>query len=162
MPWERVEKDYVFDSPARPRPLADLFEGRRQLLVQHFMLGPGWEQGCPSCSYMADHTDGMTLHLAHRDTSLVAISRAPLAEIQRFKAAHRLAVELGAVVRHDFNMDFRVSFAPESRVDGRGAPTTAGHAALPVGADARASACFSGTTRARSSTPIRPSGAAWK
>src|SRR5678809_198077 len=83
--WERVAKDYVFDTAEGRRSLADLFEGRRQLLVQHFMFGPGWEQGCPSCSYMADHTDGMTVHLTHRDVSFVAVSRAPLAEIERFR-----------------------------------------------------------------------------
>ena len=81
----RIDKDYVFDTPEGRRTLADLFEGRRQLLVQHFMLGPGWEQGCPSCSYMADHTDGMTSHLAQRDVTFVAVSRAPLAEIERFR-----------------------------------------------------------------------------
>src|SRR5260221_2236590 len=85
LPWERVEKDYVFDAPEGRRTLADLFDGRRQLLVQHFMFGPEWEQGCPSCSFMADHTDGMNVHLAHRDITLVAISRAPLAEIERFR-----------------------------------------------------------------------------
>src|SRR3954449_7327237 len=85
LPWERVEKNYVFDSHEGRRSLADLFEGRRQLLVQHFMLGAGWEQGCPSCSFMADHTDGMLAHLTHRDVSFVAVSRAPLAEIARFR-----------------------------------------------------------------------------
>jgi predicted dithiol-disulfide oxidoreductase (DUF899 family) len=78
LPWQRVEKHYLFDAPEGSRTLADLFEGRRQLLVQHFMFGPGWEQGCPSCSFMADHSDGMKVHLAHRDTTLVAVSRAPL------------------------------------------------------------------------------------
>eukprot|EP01036_Dinobryon_divergens_P039333 gene39333-51837_t len=65
LPWERVQKNYVFDTPQGKRTLADLFAGRRQLVVQHFMLGPGWGEGCPSCSYMADHTDGMNVHLAH-------------------------------------------------------------------------------------------------
>ncbi len=85
LPWVRIEKNYVFDTPEGRRTLAELFEGRRQLLVQHFMFGPGWEQGCPSCSFMADHTDGMNVHLAHRDVTFVAISRAPLAEIERFR-----------------------------------------------------------------------------
>src|SRR5258705_12037828 len=67
LPWVRVEKNYVFDGPQGPRALADLFEGPRQLLVQHFMLPPGWEEGCPSCSFMAHHTDGRNSHLAHRD-----------------------------------------------------------------------------------------------
>src|SRR3546814_17697990 len=74
LPWVRIDKDYVFDAPEGRRSLADLFEGRRQLLVQHFMFGPGWKQGCPSCSFMADHSDGMTAHLAHRDVTLVAAS----------------------------------------------------------------------------------------
>jgi predicted dithiol-disulfide oxidoreductase (DUF899 family) len=111
MPWERVEKRYVFDTPEGPRALAELFEGRRQLLVQHFMFGPGWEQGCKSCSYMADHTDGMTVHLAHRDVTFVAISRAPLAEIERFR--RRMGWQFRWVSSHgsDFNHDFHVSFA---------------------------------------------------
>ena len=83
--WVRIEKNYVFDAPEGRRALADLFEGRRQLLVQHFMFGPGWEQGCPSCSFMADHTAGMQIHLEHRDVTFVAISRAPLADIERFR-----------------------------------------------------------------------------
>jgi predicted dithiol-disulfide oxidoreductase (DUF899 family) len=113
LPWVRVEKPYLFDTPEGRRTLAELFEGRRQLLVQHFMLGPGWEQGCPSCSFMADHTDGMTVHLAHRDTTFVAISRAPLAEIQRFR--ERMGWQFRWVSSHssDFNHDFHVSFAAE-------------------------------------------------
>jgi len=118
LPWERVEKRYVFDAPEGRCSLAELFEGRRQLLVQHFMLGPGWEQGCPSCSYMADHSDGMTVHLAHRDVSFVAVSRAPLAEIGRFKARMGWKFDWVSSAGNDFNRDFHVSFAPEDRVDG--------------------------------------------
>ena len=115
LPWERLEKPYVFDAPEGRRTLADLFEGRRQLVVQHFMLGPGWEHGCPSCSYMADHTDGMTLHLAARDTTFVAVSRAPLEEIERFRS--RMGWKFTWVSSHasDFNFDFGVSFTPEQR-----------------------------------------------
>ncbi len=118
LPWERVDKPYLFDAPEGRRSLADLFEGRRQLVVQHFMLGPGWEQGCPSCSYMADHTDGMTLHLAARDTSFVAVSRAPLEEIERFR--RRMGWKFTWVSSHasDFNFDFGVSFTPEQRARG--------------------------------------------
>jgi predicted dithiol-disulfide oxidoreductase (DUF899 family) len=116
--WVRIEKDYVFDTPEGPRKLADLFAGRRQLLVQHFMLGPGWEQGCKSCSFMADHTDGMNVHLAQRDITFVAISRAPLAEIQRFR--QRMGWQFQWVSSHGthFNHDFAVSFVPEERVEG--------------------------------------------
>ena len=118
LPWERVAKDYVFDTAEGRRSLADLFEGRRQLLVQHFMLGPGWEQGCPSCSFMADHSDGMTIHLEHRDVTFVAVSRATLPEIQRFKARMGWKFDWVSSAGNDFNRDFHVSFDPEDRVEG--------------------------------------------
>ena len=118
LPWERVATDYVFDTPEGRRSLADLFEGRRQLLVQHFMFGPGWLQGCPSCSYMADHTDGMTVHLAHRDVSFVAVSRATLAEIEVFKRRMGWKFAWVSSAGNEFNRDFHVSFAPEERVEG--------------------------------------------
>lgn len=113
LPWVEIDKDYVFDAPEGRRLLADLFEGRRQLLVQHFMLAPGWEQGCQSCSFMADHVDGMTIHLAHRDVSFVAVSRAPLEEIERFR--RRMGWRFCWVSSNgsDFNHDFGVSFTPE-------------------------------------------------
>jgi predicted dithiol-disulfide oxidoreductase (DUF899 family) len=117
LPWERVAKDYVFDAPEGRRSLADLFEGRRQLLVQHFMFGPGWEQGCPSCSFMADHTDGMTVHLAHRDVSFAAVSRAPLADIERFRERMGWQFRWVSSSANDFNKDFHVSFGPEDRVE---------------------------------------------
>jgi predicted dithiol-disulfide oxidoreductase (DUF899 family) len=118
LPWVRIDKNYVFDTQEGQRTLVDLFDGRRQLLVQHFMLGPGWEQGCPSCSYMADHNDGMTVHLAHRDVTLVAVSRAPLAEIERFR--QRMGWQFKWVSSHgsDFNYDFGVSFTPEQVAKG--------------------------------------------
>lgn len=118
LPWRRLVKDYRFDTVAGPRTLAQLFAGRRQLLVQHFMFGPGWEQGCPSCSYMADHADGMTIHLAHRDITFVAVSRAPLADILRFR--ERMGWRFDWVSSHgsDFNFDFRVSFTPDELAGG--------------------------------------------
>ena len=118
LPWERVEKDYAFDIPGGRRTLADLFEGRRQLLVQHFMFGPAWEQGCPSCSFMADHTDGMNVHLAHRDITLVAISRAPLAEIERFRQRMGWQFKWASSHGSDFNHDYAVSFTPEETAQG--------------------------------------------
>jgi predicted dithiol-disulfide oxidoreductase (DUF899 family) len=118
LPWVRIDKNYVFDTTEGPRTLAELFEGRRQLLVQHFMFGPGWEQGCPSCSFMADHTDGMTVHLAHRDTTFVAISRAPLAEIQRFRRRMGWQFKWVSSNANDFNFDFGVSFTPEEKAKG--------------------------------------------
>lgn len=118
LPWVRIEKNYVFDTPEGPRPLADLFEGRRQLIVQHFMLGPDWEQGCPSCSFMADHIDSMNVHLAHRDVTLLAVSRAPLVQIERFH--RRMGWQFKWVSSHgdDFNYDFNVSFTPEQKAAG--------------------------------------------
>jgi predicted dithiol-disulfide oxidoreductase (DUF899 family) len=119
LPWVRVDKAYVFDTPEGPRKLAELFHGRRQLLVQHFMLGPDWEQGCPSCSYMADHLDGMAPHLAARDVSFVAVSRAPLAQIDRFR--RRMGWQFRWVSAHgsDFNHDFGVSFTPLQLAQGK-------------------------------------------
>jgi predicted dithiol-disulfide oxidoreductase (DUF899 family) len=119
LPWERVEKNYVFDTLEGPRSLADLFDGRRQLLVQHFMFAPGWEQGCPSCSYMADHTDGMTAHLEHRDTTFVAISRAPLVEIERFRQRMGWKFKWVSANGSDFNYDFHVSFTPQEQASGK-------------------------------------------
>ncbi|GER16794.1 DUF899 domain-containing protein [Variovorax boronicumulans] len=118
LPWTRVEKAYVFDTPQGRRSLADLFEGRRQLLVQHFMFGPDWEQGCQSCSFMADHSDGMRVHLAHRDVTLVAVSRAPLARIEAFR--RRMGWQFAWVSSHDndFNHDFGVSFTPDEMASG--------------------------------------------
>jgi predicted dithiol-disulfide oxidoreductase (DUF899 family) len=119
LPWVRIDKNYVFNAPEGPRTLADLFDGRSQLMVQHFMLAPGREEGCKSCSYMADHSDGMNVHLAHRDVTLVAVSRAPLTEIERFR--QRMGWQFKWVSSHgsDFNYDFRVSFTPEQVAKGK-------------------------------------------
>lgn len=118
LPWVLVEKGYVFEGTEGRQTLADLFDGRSQLLVQHFMLGPGWTQGCPSCSFMAGHADGMTVHLAHRDVTFVAISRAPPNEIERFR--RRMGWQFKWVSSHgtDFNYDFGVSFTPEEVAKG--------------------------------------------
>ena len=118
LPWVRLSEDYVFEAPEGRRSLADLFDGRRQLLVQHFMLGPGWAQGCPSCSFMADHLDGMKLHLAHRDVTLLVVSRAPLAEIERFRSRMGWQFKWVSSYGSDFNHDFHVSFTPEERARG--------------------------------------------
>lgn len=113
LPWVRIEKVYTFTTPDGPRTLANLFDGRRQLVVQHFMLGPGWKQGCPSCSFMADHADGMSVHLAHRDVTFIAISRAPLPEIERFRERMGWKFRWASSFGSDFNRDFHVSFMPE-------------------------------------------------
>ncbi len=112
LPWVRIEKEYVFDTPEGPRTLADLFEGRSQLLVQHFMFAPGWKEGCPSCSFMADHTDGMNRHLAHHDVTMIAVSRAPLGDIERYRQRMGWQFRWVSSNGSPFNYDFRVSFTP--------------------------------------------------
>ena len=118
LPWVRVEKDYVFDAPQGRVTLAGLFGGRSQLLVYHFMFGPDWAEGCPSCSFVCDHLDGATPHLAARDVSLVMVSRAPLPKIEGFK--RRMGWRFPWVSSHgtSFNHDFHVHFTPEERTAG--------------------------------------------
>jgi predicted dithiol-disulfide oxidoreductase (DUF899 family) len=113
LPWVRVEIPYVFDTPAGPRALADLFEGRRQLMVQHFMFAPGWEQGCKSCSFMADHHHGALPHLAQRDLALIAVSRAPLADIEAFRQRMGWTFPWVSSFGTAFNHDFGVNFTQE-------------------------------------------------
>ena len=115
LPWARIEKVYAFETPEGARTLADLFAGRRQLMVQHFMFGPGWEEGCQSCSFMADHTDGMNAHLAARDVTFIAISRAPLAEIERFRRRMGWKFRWVSSFGNDFNLDFHVSFPQQDK-----------------------------------------------
>src|ERR1700678_1440316 len=119
LPWEKVEKHYVFDGPNGKQTLADLFDGRSQLILYHFMFGPGWEQGCPSCSYLADHFDGATVHLANRDTTLAVISRAPIGEIEAFKKRMGWKFQWVSSFGSDFNFDYHVSFTPEERASGK-------------------------------------------
>lgn len=110
LPWERVEKRYVFDTPSGEKTLADLFAGRSQLIVYHFMFAPEWEAGCKSCSFWADNFERNVLHLAHRDATLVAISRAPIEKLEAFKARLGWTFEWASSGRSDFNYDYRVSF----------------------------------------------------
>jgi predicted dithiol-disulfide oxidoreductase (DUF899 family) len=110
-PWVKVDKAYVFDTPEGKKRLAELFDGRSQLIVYHFMLGPDWEGGCPSCSFLADHFDGANIHLAQRDVTFVAISRAPLAEIEAFKRRMGWRFPWVSSFGSDFNFDYHVSFA---------------------------------------------------
>jgi len=119
LPWEKVEKEYVFDAPEGKVKLADLFDGRRQLIVYHFMLGPGWEAGCPSCSFLSDHIDGALVHLANRDVTLMVISRAPINEIQKFKARMGWRFHWVSSFANDFNRDYHVSFTKEEVENGK-------------------------------------------
>jgi predicted dithiol-disulfide oxidoreductase (DUF899 family) len=115
LPWIRVEKNYVFDGPNGEETLADLFDGRSQLIVYHFMLGPGWEKGCKSCSYLADHFDGANRHLPHRDVTFVVISRAPLAEIKSYQKRMGWRFKWLSSHGNDFNFDYHVSATEEEK-----------------------------------------------
>jgi predicted dithiol-disulfide oxidoreductase (DUF899 family) len=113
LPWERVEKDYVFDGPDGSESLSDLFDGRSQLLVYHFMFGPDATEGCPACSLVADHYDPLATHLEQRDVTLVTISRAPLAKLQAYQERMGWTFKWVSSQGSDFNFDYRVSFQPE-------------------------------------------------
>ncbi len=113
LPWVKIEKQYLFDGPRGQETLADLFAGKSQLAVYHFMFDPDSKQGCPHCSFWADHYDGMTLHLPQRDVSFVVVSRAPLAKIAEFQKRMGWRFKWVSSNRTDFNYDFHVSFTPE-------------------------------------------------
>jgi predicted dithiol-disulfide oxidoreductase (DUF899 family) len=118
LPWEKVEKKYVFDGPNGKETLADLFGGKSQLIVYHFMLGPDWEQGCPSCSFLADHFDGAVIHLAQRDATFLVVSRAPLPQIETFKKRMGWKFKWVSSFGADFNHDYQVSASPEEKASG--------------------------------------------
>ena len=119
LPWEKVEKSYVFEGPNGKETLADLFDGRSQLMVYHFMLGPRWKEGCPSCSFLADGFDGSAIHLAHRDVTFLAISRATWPEIEAFRKRMGWRFKWVSSNGSDFNFDYQVSFTPEERAKGK-------------------------------------------
>ena len=119
LPWVRVEKEYTFDAPGGKRTLADLFEGKSQLIVYHFMFGPEWQEGCPSCSFNMDHTDGAIVHLAQRDVSFAAISRAPIAKIEAFKKRLGWRFNWVSSNQNDFNRDYHVYFTKEEMAKGK-------------------------------------------
>ena len=118
LPWVRVEKEYKFETEAGSATLADLFGGRSQLLVYHFMFGPDYKAGCPSCSSIADGFDGFAIHLAHHDVALMAVSRAPLAKLQAYKQRMGWAFPWASSSGGDFNFDFNVSFTVEQQREG--------------------------------------------
>jgi predicted dithiol-disulfide oxidoreductase (DUF899 family) len=119
LPWERIEKNYLFEGPNGRESLGCLFGGNSQLIVYHFMLGPGWEAGCPSCSLLADHFDGAVVHLAQRDVAFVVVSRAPLSQIEAFQRRMGWRFKWVSSFASDFNFDFHVSATPEERASGK-------------------------------------------
>jgi predicted dithiol-disulfide oxidoreductase (DUF899 family) len=119
LPWVKVEKEYVFDGPDGKETLADLFCGRSQLIIYHFMFGPGWKVGCPHCSFWVDHFDGVGVHLAARDTTLAVVSRASWKEIAPFKKRMGWRFKWVSSLPNDFNFDHYVSFTREQIRSGR-------------------------------------------
>jgi predicted dithiol-disulfide oxidoreductase (DUF899 family) len=134
LPWVKVTEPYVFATPEGPRPLGALFGGHTQLIVYHFMFGPGWEEGCASCSFIMDHVDGMGPHLQARDTAFTAISRAPLPDLEHFKQRMGWKFPWVSSSGNSFNFDYHVSFTAEALATGDGSynfgPIPAGQ--LPV------------------------------
>lgn len=115
LPWVRIDKPYRFDSAEGIRSLAELFDGRSQLLVYHFMFGPDWDEGCPSCSFWADSFNGLCVHLAHRDVTLVCVSRASADKLVAYQARMGWSFPWYSSAASDFNIDFAVSFTPEQQ-----------------------------------------------
>ena len=113
LPWVKVEKNYVFETPGGKKTLAELFGGASQMAIYHFMLGPDWEQGCPSCSLLADHFDNLGIHLAQRDVKLTIVSRAPLSKIETFKKRMGWKFPWASSLGSEFNFDFGVSVTKE-------------------------------------------------
>jgi predicted dithiol-disulfide oxidoreductase (DUF899 family) len=118
LPWVKVDKPYVFEGPKGKETLGDLFDGRSQLVVYHFMFGPEWEQGCPSCSWAADNIDGNVVHLNARDVTVAVVARAPLARIDAFKKRMGWRFKWVSSYGTDFNYDYHVSFTKEEMAKG--------------------------------------------
>jgi predicted dithiol-disulfide oxidoreductase (DUF899 family) len=129
LPWVKVTKEYTFDTPSGKKTLADLFDGRSQLLVQHFMLGPGQKAGCKSCSLLADEYDGIITHLENHDVSLVVVSRGALPEIEGYKSRMGWCFPWVSSGESDFNFDYNVSITPERIPDGH---ATYNYSAMPL------------------------------
>ena len=121
LPWERVTKSYVFDGPRGQETLADLFDGRSQLVIYHFMFSPDWDEACRSCSFWADNFNGIDIHLAHRDISFLAISRAPLAKLEAYRKRMGWSFKWVSSGGSDFGFDFGVSFEAEAAKRGQAA-----------------------------------------
>ena len=118
LPWVKVEKDYLFDGRNGKQTLSDLFDGRSQLIIYHFMYGPDWEEGCPSCSFWADNFNGIDIHLKHRDISLIAVSRARLDTLRAYSKRMGWGFNWVSSFGSDFNQDYQVSFTPDEMEKG--------------------------------------------
>src|SRR5712675_1173904 len=118
LPWVKVEKPYTFDAPEGRVTLADLFAGKGQLVVYHFMFHPSWNEGCPSCSFWADNFNGIIVHLNHRDVTMVAVSKAPIEKLEDYKKRMGWTFKWVSSLDTDFNCDYQVSFTPEEMQKG--------------------------------------------
>ena len=118
LPWERVDKEYIFDGPKGKETLSQLFDGRSQLIVYHFMFHPSWSEGCPSCSFWADNFNGIIVHLNHRDATMLAVSKAPLDKLEAYKKRMGWRFKWVSSLGNDFNRDYQVSFTPEEMQKG--------------------------------------------
>jgi predicted dithiol-disulfide oxidoreductase (DUF899 family) len=158
LPWVRVEKNYVFDAPGGKVSLTDLFAGHSQLVIYHFMFGPDWKEGCPSCSFTSDHIDGALAHLAARDVTMVMVSRAPLAKIEAFKKRMGWRFNWVSSYGSDFNPDFHASFTKDEMAQGK---VNYNYTMQQFPSEeAPASASSTGTPAGTCSTPTPPTGAA--
>ncbi len=119
LPWVKIEKNYVFDGPNGTQTLADLFDGRSQLVVKHFMFGPDWSEGCVGCSFEVDQVQGALMHLRHHDVAYAAVSRAPIEKIEAFRRRMGWPINWVSSNGNDFNYDFNVSFTPEQIASGQ-------------------------------------------
>jgi len=119
LPWERVEKNYIFEGPDGKQTLAQLFGKQSQLIIYHFMFDPDWEAACKSCSFWADNFNGIDVHLKHRDISFLAVSRAPLAKIEAYKKRMGWNFKWVSSFGSDFNYDYQVAFKPEDMASGQ-------------------------------------------
>lgn len=117
LPWERVEKEYSFEGPHGKETLSDLFDGRNQLIIYHFMFDPDWPEGCKSCSLLADHYDRSIIHLHQRDVTMVTVSRAPLTKLEAFKKRMGWSFKWVSSLGSDFNWDYHVSFTSEEQAE---------------------------------------------
>ena len=118
LPWVKVEKAYVFDGPNGPETLAELFDGRSQLVIKHFMFGPDWTEGCVGCSFEIDQISGALVHLKHHDVTYIGVARAPLPKLEAFRQRMGWTVKFVSSYGNDFNYDFHVSFRPEELARG--------------------------------------------
>jgi predicted dithiol-disulfide oxidoreductase (DUF899 family) len=119
LPWVKIEKEYVFDGAGGEVTLADLFQGQSQLIIQHFMFGPGWKEGCVGCSFQADHVASAFMHLQHHDVAYAAVSRAPIAELEAFRQRMGWQFIWVSSNANSFNFDFNVSATDEEKIQGR-------------------------------------------